>query len=135
MSAVPTFPFPSITTGAIVLDAPAPRRGWRFASIYRWFALLAVLDVLLTSIILTLGGTESNALACLAFRTLGVWGLILLKLGCASVLIAVCERVGRERPALARQLARAAVAANCVPVAFGVVCMGIFAMHLVPAML
>ncbi len=93
---------------------------------YRWFALLAALDVLLTSIIMLWGGTESNAIARFAFTSLGVPGLAVLKLACVLVVVAVCERVNRERPRLALRLAQLAAGLNLVPVVFGFACLWVF---------
>ncbi len=136
MSAVPTVLLERAAHLACAqASAPRVQCRWLCSSTYRWFAVLAMLDVLLTSIILTLGGTESNAIACFMYRTFGVAGLVLLKVPCVLLVIAICERVGRERPALARGVARLAVLLNTVPVAFGLACMSIFASHLVPTVL
>ncbi len=94
--------------------------------IYRWFVLLAALDVLFTSWILLFGGTESNGLAWFSFRTLGVPGLVLMKVACVTAVIAICQFVSRKRPRIGLHIARLAVALNTVPVAFGIACLWIF---------
>lgn len=99
-----------------------------FRTVYQWFYLLAALDVLLTSIILNLGGTELNAFACWLFREHGAMGLLLFKAACAGLVVLICEVVGRKRVTWGRGVALFAVGANTVPVTVGLMCVGMFVM-------
>lgn len=108
----------------------AGRSRLMFRPVYQWFYLLAALDVLFTSIILHLGGTELNALACWLFREHGALGLLVLKTVCATVVVVICEIVGRRQIRLGRLVALLAVGANTVPVTVGLLCLGTFALHL-----
>lgn len=119
-----TFDFRLHTLAAHAAD-PAER--WRYRALYRWILPLAVLDVCLTSMILTFGGTEHNWLACWLFRESGPVGLALLKAACLLLTVAICEAVGQRREKVGRGVARFALAANSVAVAQGAACLGIIA--------
>lgn len=99
--------------------------------LYGWFALLAILDVCFTSIILSLGGTELNALACWLFRLGGPVALAALKLSTFALVFVICETIARAHPRASWGVAAFAVVANVVPVTTGVMCLGMFAIALV----
>lgn len=82
---------------------------------YVWFVLVSALDVMLTWVILMLGGSEVNAIANSVLMRWGLKGLVVFKFALVVVVISVCEAVGRRRPEAGRRLARAAVAITCVP--------------------
>lgn len=106
------------------LHTPEHPRRW-----YPWLIALAACDVVLTSIILGLGGTEINALACWVYREAGPMGLAGLKFACVVLVLAICQALARRRVSAARGVACFAVVANTVPVAVGVACLGVYAAH------
>jgi hypothetical protein len=86
---------------------------------YVWITCLALLDIALTSLVLSTGGHELNALARLAIEHAGVFGMIGVKALTLAVIVAICEYVGRREPVKGRRIVEFALAANSVAVAFG----------------
>ena len=82
---------------------------------YAWFVLVSALDVMLTWVILVLGGREVNAVANSVLSRWGLRGLVAFKFALVVFVILICEAVGRRRPETGRKLARAAVAITCFP--------------------
>lgn len=88
---------------------------------YVWFVLVSALDVMLTWVILVLGGREVNAVADSVLTRWGLRGLVAFKFALVLLVILVCEAVGRRKPETGRKLARAAVAITCVPLVWAAV--------------
>lgn len=82
---------------------------------YCWYILAGVLDIALTWVVLSLGGSEVNIIAQRAIELGGHWGLILLKLSSVVLVIFICEHITRRQPRVARRLAVAAVAISAFP--------------------
>ena len=61
---------------------------------YVWIAGLALLDVVLTSLVLSTGGHELNALARFAIEQAGVLGMIGVKVLTLGVIVAIWHRIG-----------------------------------------
>lgn len=95
------------------------RRRSLYPSLYPWLIVLAVLDIVLTAIILGLGGTEANAVARAVIESSGLTGMILLKVVSIGFTVAVCQYVGRRRFRAGHVLAQIAVAANTAAVSVG----------------
>lgn len=116
----------------IVIDRLLPpranvaRRAVLFPDLYVWFVLLASLDIMLTWVILALGGREVNVLADWIIRLGKLPGVVIFKFACVMTLIAICEVVGRVRPVLGRPLALWAVAMTALPVIVALLQMAIF---------
>lgn len=87
-----------------------------FQDLYAWVVLLASLDVILTWMILFLGGSEVNALASAVLRVHDVPGLILFKFCTVVLAVVLCEVIARKKPATGRRLAEWAVALSSIPV-------------------
>ena len=85
---------------------------------YPWLVLFASLDVMLTWLILAIGGIEVNPVAQHFIRWGGLWGMLVLKFGVLALVLLICEFIGRRREVTGRSLARAAVGLNCLPVSF-----------------
>jgi hypothetical protein len=98
-----------------------------YPALYRWLLALAALDVLVTSLVLALGGTEANALAAAVIDRAGVPGMVALKVFSIGAVIGVCEYVGRRRPSAGHRLAQAALAANTAAVTVGCLFLGEYA--------
>ncbi len=89
---------------------------------YGLYVALAALDVLLTWVILALGGVELNKLAAWIFANSGVTGATFFKFGTVAFVLIVCEFLGRHQDGeLGRRLARWAVIISVVPVTVGVI--------------
>jgi len=109
---------------AAIPPAPAWRsllsRKATLSTIYPWYLLVAAMDIMLTWLILLLGGTELNAVAVLALDKGGLNGLIVLKFATVLTVIAICEYIAWKNPATARRLGAAAVAISTFPVIVGI---------------
>jgi hypothetical protein len=104
------------------LPIPALRAAGAFPSHYRWFVGLAAADVVLTALILAMGGTEANVVAQAILASVGILGMVLLKGASVGVVLGVCEFVSRRSRPTGRRLAEAAVALSTVPVTIGLFC-------------
>jgi hypothetical protein len=83
--------------------------------IYPWFVLVSALDVLLTWVILHLGGMEANAVAAWVIRNYDLPGLVVFKFGLVVLVVLICEVLARRNPVAARRLGWSAVGLTCVP--------------------
>ena len=89
----------------------------RYPNHYCWLVLVGMLDVMLTSVVLSyLGGHEANPLAQWFIDRFDVWGLVLLKAATLVVFVVICEAVGARRPDLGKRLACYAIAIQAFPV-------------------
>lgn len=101
--------------------APAPRHGWwqahaLYPQAYTWYVFLSALDLMLTWVILHLGGREVNVLADWVIARFNLPGLVAFKFLLVVLVVILCELVGRRRPGTGRRLARWAVVLSAVPV-------------------
>ncbi len=93
---------------------------------YSGYIALAALDVLLTSLILRLGGVEVNVVAAWviekarAIEATGLTGMTLFKFGTVFFVLVACEIVGRKHASAGSKLSRAAVYISVIPVAVAV---------------
>ncbi len=88
----------------------------RYPNLYVWFVFLAAMDIMMTWIVLSFGGSEANVLAHWFLSKWGLSGMIGLKFAAVILVVLVCEIAGRLRDEAGRNLARFAVAVNVVPV-------------------
>ncbi len=86
---------------------------------YLWLVLASAMDILITWAILFLGGREVNGVADAVIAFNGKWGVVLFKFAIVTLVIMICEHVGRKQPATGHRLAWAAVAISFVPVVAG----------------
>ena len=95
---------------------------------YEHLAFVAVssLDVILTWLILALGGSEVNPIAALVIHEWGLTGAILFKYSLTLFVVIVCEVVGRTKERTGRALAGVAIAISSLPVLYS---LGLLAMH------
>ncbi|MAG16709.1 MAG: hypothetical protein CMJ21_01425 [Phycisphaerae bacterium] len=88
----------------------------RFGDEYAWLVLVSSIDVMLTGLILSIGGTEVNVIADRVI----VWGgfrtAIIYKYALVVMAIVLCEEVGRMREASGRRLAHWLIGLGCLPV-------------------
>lgn len=92
------------------------RRDVIFPNGYAWFVLISALDVMLTWVILHLGGREANALAARVILHFGLPGLVVYKFLLVIVVICICEFVGRRNAETARKLLSVGIMITCMPV-------------------
>jgi hypothetical protein len=95
-----------------------------YPRLYPWLLLVAALDVMLTWVILELGGEEVNAVARAAIEWGGLPGMLLLKFCGIVVVIVACEVAGRRKNSSGLRLAGAATAITCIPVVLSVFMIG-----------
>lgn len=94
----------------------------RYPDHYCWLVLVGMLDVMLTSVVMTyLEGREANPLAQWFIDRLDVWGLILLKVATLVVFISACEAVGKRKPETGRKLAEYSIVISAFPVILALV--------------
>ncbi len=97
-----------------------PRSPVLYPEHYLWYILASCLDILVTYVIVyRLGGSEVNQIAHNLLELFGHWGLIGLKFATVILVVAVCELVGRPRPALGRRIALSAIVISAMPVGSG----------------
>ena len=88
----------------------------RYPNLYTWFVFLASLDVMLTYMVLQLGGYEANELAATVMRTAGWHGMIAYKFVLVTVVILLCELIARRDAHWGRRLGAIGIGMTCVPV-------------------
>jgi Domain of unknown function (DUF5658) len=91
-----------------------------YPQVYLWYVLVSSLDIMFTWVLLHMGGEEVNVLADYILRRWDLTGLVVFKFMLVSLVICVCEYVGRRRPKLGRILAEWAVGITCIPVLLAV---------------
>jgi hypothetical protein len=98
-----------------------------FPNGYVWFVFISTLDLLLTWIVLYLGGREANTVANEILNRFGLPGLIVFKFALVVIVVMICEFVGRRREESARLLLSVGIMITCLPV---VLAMILIAFHL-----
>ena len=88
-----------------------------YPNAYTWLVLASALDLMMTWVVLHLGGREGNALAAAVIRRFGLPGLSVYKFLIVSVVIVLCEIVGRLRRTAGLRLAVFSICVTCVPIA------------------
>jgi hypothetical protein len=88
-----------------------------YPKMYSTYILLAAMDVLLTALILSIGGIEVNPIANWILSHGEHPALTFFKFGTVAFVLVACEIVGRHRTHLGRNLAEWAIAINTIPVA------------------
>jgi hypothetical protein len=101
----------------------AAARGVLYPQPYLWYLFLSAMDVVFTTLILAAGGRELNMVAEWVLHRYGIRGMILLKFLMLTVVVLVCEFVGRHNHATGLKLSRWAVAASAFPVLVGASCL------------
>lgn len=102
-------------------EQPPRPAGVLYPNMYAWLVIASSLDVLLTSIILHLGGGEANPVAAKVIRYFDIPGMTIYKFLLVSFFIIVCEAVGRLAPRSGKRLAVASIIITCVPVTVALV--------------
>ena len=88
----------------------------RYQTGYVWFIFVSSLDIMLTWLILSKGGSEVNPVAKVVIDSWGLLGAIGFKFALALFVIVTCEIIGRKRDRLGRNLIIFAIGISAVPV-------------------
>ncbi|MEX0887042.1 MAG: DUF5658 family protein [Phycisphaeraceae bacterium] len=91
-------------------------RAVHFPDQYGWLVFVSALDLMLTWLILQLGGREVNPLADWILVAAGYPGMVLFKYSVVIFVVLVCEYIARKQLKTARELAWVAVIISGVPV-------------------
>ena len=76
---------------------------------YSWIVLASSLDILMTAIVLQLGGREVNPVAERVIALFGMHGVLVFKFALMGLVIFLCEVIGREQVAWGRRVASLAI--------------------------
>jgi hypothetical protein len=101
------------------IDSLSRKHWWGpvlFPDRYLWLVFLSALDLMLTRVILFLGGAEVNPLAERVIAQWGMPGLSMFKFMIVAFVIVACEYVGRISLAQGRRLAIIGVCIAAFPV-------------------
>lgn len=109
----------------------APPRAGAYPRHYAWVLALAALDIIITTLVLSTGGRELNAIARWAIEHAGVFGMIAIKATTLTIVLLICEYLARHRPRAGLKIAEFALIANSVAVACGLVYLGQFSYILI----
>lgn len=95
--------------GASKMIVPSPP-GVLYPDNYTWLVFMSAVDLMLTWVILELGGYEANALAAHVIEQYDLVGIAAYKFGLTVIVILITEFVGRRKYELGRTLAAYSVA-------------------------
>jgi Domain of unknown function (DUF5658) len=93
---------------------------------HAWFLALAALDLILTTVILNLGGAEANLIPCAVLAHAGMAGMVALKAASVITVLVLCESIGRRRESAGRAVALIAIAANTAAATLGLACIAVY---------
>ena len=105
----------------IEIKRPVLVRRLLYPGVYLWYVVLASFDIILTWIILSLGGREENVLANWIFEHGGLVGAVVFKFATVVFVVVICEFVGRHRDKTGRRVAEWAIALTAIPVVVAIV--------------
>lgn len=125
---------PDSTSHAAVTPVPSVPLGWKSRPAIRypdhavWFVLFSSMDVMLTWVILSVGGSEANPIARLVIDAWGLPGAIAFKFSLTLAVIIICETIGRQRERLGRTIMNIAIGVSVTPVLYSIL---LLAFHIV----
>lgn len=96
----------------------------RYPILYGWFVFVSSLDIILTWLVLQLGGREVNPVAAAVIAHWDLGGAIAFKFSLMLMVIVLCEVIARQRETTARRLAKWSVAVSAVPPAYTMMLLG-----------
>jgi len=83
---------------------------------YVWFVFVSSLDVILTWVIVLLGGAEANPIADAVLQHAGLNGMVAFKFCIVIFVVIMCEWVGKREPRTGFKLAEWSVAISAIPI-------------------
>lgn len=98
------------------MEQPREKAHVRYPDHYTWLVLVASLDILLTYVILHLGGLEANPLAAKVIYRWGVPGMVIYKFIFIIIAILVAEAIGKRREPTGRKFCEYAIVISAFPV-------------------
>jgi hypothetical protein len=101
------------------MDQPqSAKKHMRYPDHYTWLVLVASLDILLTYVVLHLGGIEANPLAAKVIYRWGVPGMVIYKFIFIIIAILIGEEVGKRNEWKGRKFLEYAIVISAFPVIF-----------------
>ena len=88
---------------------------------YVWFVLLGALDVMVTWVVLHMGGREANAFANWVLQRWQLPGMVALKFAAVVLVVIICEYVGNHHPRRGLRLIQLAIILYALPVILGII--------------
>jgi len=101
-------------------DRPWLAQAALYPRCYTWYVFLSSLDLMLTWLVIHMEGSELNAAAVWVIQRWDLHGLIVFKFLLVTLVIGICEVVGRRNRPLGRALAVLAAGITAIPVALTV---------------
>lgn len=102
---------------AIIEAVAVADRSVKFPYFYLALAFVSAMDLILTYMVILLGGIEVNPIANAVLQSPADFhGLIVFKFAVVAAVIMICEFIGRHTEPAARRLAMWAVAISAFPV-------------------
>jgi hypothetical protein len=102
-------------------DPPRRTAGVLYPTQYVWFVFFSAMDVMMTWIVLWRGGREVNHWANVILQRWDLTGLVIFRFALVILIILICETIGRRHRTAGKNLATAAIAITCLPVALAFV--------------
>jgi hypothetical protein len=90
-----------------------------YPNAYTWLLLVSALDGMITWAVLSLGGIEANPIAGRVLETHGFAAMVAYKFALVSLVIIICEFIGRHRRQTGLRVAAFGIAVTCLPVLVG----------------
>lgn len=106
-------------------DPRPPKPHVRYPNHYAWLVLVAALDVMLTWVVLYVGGTEANPLAAKVLARFGLPGMVVFKMALIVVAVLVAEAVGERDDRKGRWFAEYAIVIAAFPVVLAIVLLAV----------
>ncbi len=108
------------------MDGEQPaKKHVRYPNHYTWLVLVASLDVLMTYVVLHLGGLEANPLAAKVIYRWGVPGMVVYKFFFIIIAVVIAEEIGRRHERKGRKFAEYAIVISAFPVIFALTLLAI----------
>jgi hypothetical protein len=95
------------------------RRDLLYTRWYAWFLVASALDIVMTAMVLSLGGIELNPVADVVIGRFGMQGAMAYKFALVIFVILLCEVIGRQNPRWGRSVAQFAVLGPAVAAVLG----------------
>ncbi len=100
---------------------PSNKAHVRYPDHYTWLVLVASLDILLTYVIIRVGGLEANPVAIRVLYHWGVPGMVAYKFCFIALAIVIAEEVGRRDDHKGRKFAEYAIVISAFPVTLALI--------------
>lgn len=95
------------------------RRDLLFARFYLWFIAASAFDIVMTALVLSIGGYEANPMANFVIARFGLHGAMAYKFALAILVICCCETIGRRDPRTGRAIAGFAIIMPAIAAVLG----------------